>query len=151
MCYEIRKIYGNMIQTPKALRELLLTACAERVTGTMSADWILGHIYNQHNNICHANKTKDGQSIIVKMGLSKQAVMNDTFHVDVFLTAKLIKSLNFYMKKRFASQLNIITDFELTAIPDAQNPDLIRIDCECDVERDGIVLKSKKKYKKNKE
>ena len=136
-----------MIQDMKALRELLLTACTERVTGTMSAEWILGHIYNQHNNICQANKTKDGQHIIVKMGLSKQAVMNESFHVDEFIGAKLIMSLNFYMRKRFASQLNITTDFELTAIPDAQNPDLIRIDCECDVERDGIALKSKKNKK----
>lgn len=137
-----------MIQTPKEMRELLLTACAERVTGTMSADWILGHVYNQHNNICHANKTKDGQHIIVKMGLSKQAVMNNSFHVDEFIGAKLIMSLNIYMRKRFATQLNIITDFELTAIPDAQNPDLIRIDCECDVERDRIVLKSNPKKTK---
>ena len=131
-----------MITEPKALRELLLTACKERATDMMSADWMLGHIYNPGKDIRHGEKTEEGHHVIVNMGLSKQAVRNEFFHVDEFVGAKLIMSLNTYMKKREASCLNITTDFELTAITDPQHPEAIAIRCDFYVERDGIKIKN---------
>ena len=130
-----------MIQDMKALRELLLTACKERATDMMSADWILGHIYNPGKDIWHGCKTEGGHHVIVNMGLSKQAVRNEFFHVDEFVGAKLIMSLNTYMRKRKATYLNITTDFELTAIPDPQHLGAIAIRCDFYVERDGIKVK----------
>ena len=130
-----------MIQDMKALRELLLTACKERATDMMSADWILGHIYNPCTDIRHSDKNEEGHHVIVNMGLSKQAVRNEFFHVDEFVGAKLIMSLNTYMKKRKATYLNITTDFELTAIQDPRHPESIAIRCDFYVERDGIKVK----------
>ena len=130
-----------MITEPKALRELLLTACKERATDMMSADWMLGHIYNPGKDICHIENTGEGHHVIVNMGLSKQAVMNEFFHVDEFVGAKLIMSLNTYMKKREASYLKITTDFEVTAIPDPQHLGTIAIRIDFYVDRDGIKIK----------
>jgi hypothetical protein len=125
----------------KGLRAFFVNACEERATDMMSADWILGHIYNPGKDIRHGCKTEEGHHVIVNMGLSKQAVRNEFFHVDEFVGAKLIMSLNTYMKKRKATYLNITTDFELTAITDPQHPSAIAICCDFYVERDGIKVK----------